>query len=234
MTKIQTLNYQVGGAIGYSVNKNIRITLGALYSQQGQNYADYSGSERDTGTAYTSVNYTFSRKVELTYLKVPIQFYYSTNENKKYSFTCYVGFYAGYLLKYMDSFDLHGSNSSGSLSWADTATGNSYHEYYKASFPWYYGKANATYSLSGEPYKKFDFGQTLGAGLQKKLSPNVSFLVMINYQIGFINIKNSDSQYSVNNSSQKFWNYFGQLDPNQFLSFYNSLFGISAGFKVKL
>ncbi len=234
MQKAGTFNYLVSAAIGYPINKNIKITLGISYTKQGQNYSDYSGTEQDTGTGFTAVNYVFSRKVELTYLKIPLQFYYNTNENKAYSLSCYVGFYYSYLLQYMDAFNIDGSTSKGHIVWSDTATGNTYHEYYHASMPWYYGNTNATYSFKSKPYKAYDFGQTLGIGVRKKLSPNVSFLIMLNYQYGFTDIKNNDSEYITNNSTRKFWGYFGSLDPNQFTTYYNSLFGISAGFRVKL
>jgi hypothetical protein len=234
MTKVRTTKYQGGGTAGYCINKNVKITLGVFYLQQGQNYAKYSSIEKDTGTGYTRVSYAVSRKVELTYLRVPLQFHYSTNESKTYSFTCYVGFYYGYLLKYRDSFKIDGSNSYGHLVWTDTAMGNTYHEYFNASMPWYYGNTDKAHSFSSRPYKSYDLGQMIGIGVQKKLSSYTSFLIMLNYQYGYVNIKNSDSEYMTGSSSRKFWNYFGTLDPNQYLSFNNSLLGISAGLRFKL
>ena len=234
LNKKPTYHYQFNVAFGYSISKNIGISVGAGHSSQGQEYFDYSGIEKDSGTTNTSLLYSFSKSIKLSYVSSNFQLHYNTSENKPLSFTCYIGIYYAHLLKYTDVFYFKGSNSYGSISQTDTATGNSFHDIYKVSFPWVSGKADSKCTFSSRPYKSYDVGQMMGIGIQKKLSSDGLFFFMINYQLGFVNIKNVDSEYSYNNKTYKYYNFFGTLDPNQFLSFKNSIIGISIGLKIKI
>ena len=234
MEKKSAIHYQFRGDLAYKLSKNIDVTIGIAYSKQGQNYSDYSGTEKDTGTGNTSVLYSFSKSINFNYLNFPLLLHYNTSESKTISFTCYGGIYYGRLIKYIDAYRLRGSNSYGSISQTDTAQGNTYHDIFNVSFPWAYGKGDSKATFTSSPYKSYDIGQMIGVGVQKNLSTDGLFFIMINYQAGFINIKNVDSQYVYANKSYKFWNSFGSLDPNQFITFKNSLIGISLGLKIKI
>jgi hypothetical protein len=232
MKKNTTVHYQFGGTFGYIINKNFEISLGITHSTEGQDYKDYSGTEQDSGTSNTAVLFSYSKRITLSYLNLPLQLHYHTSESKVLSFTCYIGIYYSRLLKYTDAYSIKGSNSYGAISQSDTASGNTFHDIYSVSFPWSTGNRDTKYTFSSKPFKPYDVGEVIGVGLQKKISEDGFLFLMLNYQSGFVDIKNTDSQLSYNNVSYKYYNFFGSLDPNQFIAFKNSLIGISVGLKI--
>ncbi|MBI3500999.1 MAG: outer membrane beta-barrel protein [Bacteroidetes bacterium] len=234
MKKKPTYHFQVGASAGYHISKNLGMSIGAALSSKGQEYSDYRGTENDSMTGNKEVLYSFSKSTKLTYLTIPLQLHYNTSEDKENGFSCYIGIYYARLIKYTDYFFWEASNSYGSFNQSYTATGDSVHYYLNVSFPWYYGKADAKIKFTSRPFKQYDIGEMIGVGWQGKLYEKSLLVVMLNYEGGFIDVKNSDSDFLYNGKTNKYYNFLGKYDPNQFVSFKNSLIGISVGLKFKI
>ena len=208
-----------GASVGYNFDDKKGVSLGLLYSFQEQNYKLYHWN--DNG------NSCVSKGVNLNYLKIPIQFNYITSPEKNISFTFSAGFYLAVLLGYYDvnnltSFNASSNDFTSAKGMTLIETDNS-------------GTTSNAAFLS-KPYKSGDFGGILSAGLQFKLSDKIYLPVMLNYQIGFKDVKNESSQYTQSNSSNAhlFWQYYGSSDPNETLPFRNSTLGLKIGLKIKI
>ena len=224
LKKSFTFGIDAGASFGYNFSETMGVSLGLLYSKQGQHYKDYTWTIGND-------NATWKRKVALNYLKIPLQLNYIINPGEKISFTVSAGFYLGFLLGYNDENKAIASDGSG---FTATAKGDTYSQTYTDS-----GGSSTDRSaafISGKPYKSTDFGGLIGAGLQFKLSDKISIPIGLMYQIGFVDIKNKACQYTQNssNNAQLFWQNSNTDSPNATLSYHNSSLELKIGLKINL
>ena len=83
----------------------------------------------------------------------------------------------------------------------------------------YSGSFTNEYELVGKPYKSMNFGLIAGAGVQKKNSDKSAVQIMLNYQLGFADVKNLDCRYSPS------------TDPNRQIAHQNYMLGVMIGFQ---
>lgn len=83
----------------------------------------------------------------------------------------------------------------------------------------YSGSFTNEYELVGKPYKSMNFGLIAGAGVQKKNSDKSAVQIMLNYQLGFADVKNLDCRYSPS------------TDPNRQIAHQNYLLGVMISFQ---
>ena len=149
MDKSLTVNMNMGAELGYNFTDNMGVSLGLLYSHQGQKFSDYS---------WTIGNETVSwgRSVSLNYLKIPIQFNYISTPVQNMSFIFSTGFYLGFLMSYTDENIVSASDGS---NFTSTANGTTYTQTNGT-------KTESAAFVNGNPFNSFDFGGILSAGLQ--------------------------------------------------------------------
>jgi hypothetical protein len=223
--KTFTFGYNTGVATGYNFNEKSGIRLGVLYSKQGQN------SEANWIDPY-SLNVTTKRTVSLNYLKIPLQFHYLFSPEKKISFTFSAGLYGGLLLNYKDENKISYSTLDGTTINTYTATD----ETYTNALATVNGTFTEIDTFTIKPYKTYDFGGTVAVGLQFKLTERISIPIMLNYQIGFMDIKNYHSEYrtsNIYNQNPSFWGENESSNPNA-LPYLNALLGIKTGLIINL
>ncbi|MCX6232108.1 MAG: outer membrane beta-barrel protein [Bacteroidetes bacterium] len=231
MDKSLTFNLNMGAELAYNFNDKMGISIGMYYSHQGQDFSDYNL----TSNSYSGISTTkLEENISLSYIKIPFQYYYITNPLKKVSFIFSGGFYLGFLTTYTDEKIISISTSSIGIKATLTANGSNYNRISTDN----YGTTSKSVSfINGNPYDVLDFGGILAAGIQLKLSDKIFLPIMLNYQIGFIDIKNQVSQYTFDNSgnTEYFWNFLhNDNNPNKTLPYYNSTLGLKIGFKIIL
>lgn len=222
MTKYSMLGLEAGVSFGFHFNKNMGVSLGALFSSQGQDFLTKNVNYNDGTSTYPE---SFSRYVTLSYFKIPIQFHFNTNPDKRISFSSFAGLYFGFLMSYYDYLKI----TIPGYTFTATALGNSYTE-----------NDNGTsfkYTLKGgQPYNSFDFGTTIGAGISFRLNSRLSIPLIFNYQLGFTDIKNYACYSTDSGVNYKFWQLWqgDATDFNYKETYYNSLFGFKTGLRINL
>lgn len=224
LEKKSTVGVSAGFNLNYFFMDRIGVSVGLGYSHQGQDYKDYTESVNLLGFTTTSV---YSRSVSLNYLKVPLQLHYVSAPDKAVSLSLAAGFYVGVLIGYEDKNEfLSGNFSSSSIASGSTVTESGSNAL---------GSYSTSNSLSGKPYNSTDFGGLFGAGVQFRLSENVSLPIMLNYSIGFSDVKNKSSVViDPNNGTDLYWQQGYSNSPNQTLAWHNSQLGIMLGLKIRL
>ncbi|NVN95466.1 MAG: outer membrane beta-barrel protein [Bacteroidetes bacterium] len=219
MDKSLTTNMNMGAELGYNFDDKMGVSIGMLYSHQGQNFSDYSWT-------YNNEQYVFKRSVSLNYLKIPIQFNYISTPVKNMSFIFSTGFYLGFLLSYTDENTFQYPNEPIQIITANGTTCTQTNG----------TKTESAAFVNGNPFNSFDFGGILSAGLQFKLSDKIFLPLMLNYQIGFSDVKNQASQFTQSNSSnaELFWQGSNNNSPNATLPYHNSSLGLKIGLKITL
>ncbi|KAF5030576.1 Outer membrane protein beta-barrel domain protein [anaerobic digester metagenome] len=199
-----------GGINGvYNFTNHFGISTGLGYSHQGQNYTDFELYEPGDSTS----PYAYENTVSLSYLTIPLRLIVSTNTDNSFSFSCHAGVYLGVLLSYKNTYKKNFGTTS---YYTETMQGESITvDYYNV----YSGSFTKEYELVGKPFKSIDFGLTLGTGVQKKISDKLAVQIILNYQMGFGDVKNLNCKYSPS------------TDPNRQLIHRNYLFGLMFGFK---
>ena len=91
------------------------------------------------------------------------------------------------------------------------------------------GSASYNYDLTARPFKTADFGLTLGAGAQKRLTDKLFLFVMLNFQAGFVDIKNKSAQ--VKYSSSDIEDIYQSAYPNTSVNHRNAALGLTIGVK---
>jgi hypothetical protein len=206
--KSLTFGFDAGASFGYYFSDKLGLTLGILYSQQGQKYD------------------TFDRAVRMNYLKVPFQFIFVANTKKAVTFAVSAGIYYSYLLSYSDK------NTEVATNRPDKtyeAKGNSYTV--KTG-----SVSVSTGFINGNPYKSYDLGGIVALGLQIRLSSRMSVPILLTYEYGFMDIKNKDCKYRFEGSADEkyFWKPGGNEDPNAGTPYHNSSVKLSVGLKLTL
>jgi hypothetical protein len=201
-----TFGFEGGVNGGYNFTKDFGLSLGALYSRQGQYYYDYKLIELGNSTPTTLKN-----KVSLSYIKIPLRLNFNGDPGKLISFTCYAGVYLEVLLTYKDTYKKTHSDSYYTqimesdevrIDYGNSLVNNS-----------------ISYELIGKPFKSINYGVTAGAGIQTRLSEKLSLQFMLNYELGIGDIKDLTCQYSPSN------------DPNRSVINRNSMAGLLIGLK---
>jgi hypothetical protein len=225
MQKSFTFGFSGGVTLGYYFEDNMGLSLGLLYSGQGQKYDDFIWY-------IPGASLTWQRKVTLNYLKIPFLYNYIASPDKAISFRLSAGFYVAFLVGYTDENILSASNGE---HLAMTADGQTLTQSY--SDP---NNSSNNYTDVGtflsKPFNSSDVGATIAAGLQFKLSDKISIPVMINYQTGFSDIKNRSSSYQFSGSggSGLYWDDGSSSGQNETLTFHNSNLGLFLGLKISL
>lgn len=203
-----TFGFEGGVIGGYNFTHNFGLSVGALYSLQGQNYKDYIVYEQGY-----SKSFTYENEISLTYINIPLRLNYNTDSEKQYSFNCYAGIYIDVLLTYSEfyrkthDYYYYKQTMSGetlTIDYGNRDSGESY---------------SYEFELNEKPYKSHGFGLTAGIGIQKKLSGALFLPVLISYHLGFTDVKNVNFNYG-------FYN-----DPNKDIIHKNSMLGIMIGLK---
>ena len=227
------LGFQTGFMVGYALmdstgKDSLEVAIGFIQSSQGQSYDKYE----KVGTNET---FSVSHNTVLNYLRIPVQLIYTRNAAKHFSFTCFAGVYFAPLIGYEDKTRTSRVNASVSTLETSTASGSevvvassqdvNFHNTYVHSFN------KQTYPLSDKPYKS-DFGVTLGAGMQIKLSEKMYLPCMFNYEIGLTDIKNYSATVQLPGGTVSYWG--DAADPNSSEKFHTSSLGILIGLKYIL
>lgn len=212
MKKSFTFGFEGGVNGGYNFTDNLGVSIGMFYSMQGQNYKGLSV------TVPYGTN-TLTQDIKLSYLKIPFRFNFNTDPKKSISFTGFAGFYLGFLTGYKQTNEWVSSDSHN-----DPAT-----VVMKGKTITYTQGGTEQYDLVGKPFKSTNFGMTLGAGVQKKLSEKLFLQLMLNYQLGFGDIKNVSSQ--IRFSDTELHNVYESDNPNRSVSHKNSALGLVIGLK---
>lgn len=204
-----TFGFAGGVNGGYNFTNHFGISTGLNYSHLGQNYTDFELYELGDSTD----PFAYENKVSLTYLTIPLRLICGTNTDEPFSFSCYAGVYLGVLFSYKDTY----KKTFGTTSYyTETMQGEiitvDYYNIYSGSF------ANE-YELIGKPYKTMNFGLIAGAGVRKKISDKSAVLIMLNYQLGFADVKNLNCKYSTS------------TDPNRQIVHQNYMLGVMIGFQ---
>jgi len=199
-----------GGVFGaYNFTKHFAISTGLLYSHQGQGYTDFELYELGDSTSPQA----YENTTGLSYLNIPLRLIYNTNPDKSFSFIGYAGVYMGVLLDYKNTFKkTYGSTSYYSEIMQGKTITVDYYNIYSGSF-------THDYELVGKPYKSIMYGIITGAGIQKKFSDKFSGQIILNYQLGFGDVKNLNCKYSPS------------TDPNRQIVNQNYMLGLMIGFQ---
>ena len=208
-----TFGFEGGVNAGYNFTDNLGVSIGMFYASQGQNY-------KDLVVADGYMTGTLKNDISLSYLKIPLRFVFNTNPENSLSFTGFAGFYLGFLTGYKQTMSYSGTGAS-SGEYKLVMKGNTRTETYNSS--------SDQYVLVGKPFKSTNFGITLGAGVQKKLLEKLFLQIMLNYQMGFGDVKNVASQYR--DSNDKLEDVYASDDPNRSVSHKNSELGLMIGLK---
>lgn len=219
MKKKGTFGLDAGLTYGYNFSNTLGVSIGLLYSKQGQAYKDYTWT-------IGKDNATWKRSVNLNYLKVPIQFRFVSNPEKSISFTASLGIYLGFLLGYKDENRVSATDGSSATL---IAKGKTYTQTFGSD-------SESAAFVNGKPYKSMDFGGMIGVGIQFKLSKKLSLPIGLNYQIGFVDVKNQSCQYTLSGSdkTQLFWQNSDNNSPNATSSYHNSSLELNVGLLIKI
>ena len=234
-----TFSLEAGAAIHYSISPKSSISLGVLYSQQGQEYDTYIYTAAQSAPpGFTSkFTQTAEKTTSLNYLKIPIQ-YMHVQPDRNIAFTWVAGLYVAYLLNATDRYVYthHVENtdlSNGSVSGYDiTAEHITKNRAFESTLTDQQGTRQKTFELLQDPFHAFDLGGIFGAGLQFKLSDKLFMPLLLKYQLGFLNIKNMDCKYIFEYGSTSTPITYWQLESNYTdlnENYFNASFGLSVG-----
>lgn len=219
-----TFNLKFGANLGYYFNEKMGISVGLLYDHLGQNYKDYFAG---VGNYYTC---TTQKSTSLNYLKIPMLFNYIFSPTEQFSFTFSTGFYLSFLFKYTDETkktyvsEIYDNPNYPNYTRTYIASGSTLS--YSTDDPTSPYSYEDTFS-NGNPFSTIDFGGIISAGILYKFSEKISFPVLLSYNIGFVNIKNTSS--IIGNGGRTYWD-----GDNISTSYHNSSLGLQLGVRMKL
>lgn len=190
---------------GFYLADKIAFNMGIFYSFGGQNYKDMKQAD-----------ITWLRKLRLQYLKIPLKFDFIKGKENELQLIYTAGFYLSYLIGYKETNSMTQNNyqlvsvtQSGSI--ITTSSDGTFKHY----------------PLESVPYNSIDYGASLGVGMQKKLSTGLFLQLMLTGQRGFVDIKNTSSQYR---DGSTLISYFGTT-VNTEISHKNSSLEVMLGLK---
>lgn len=223
LPKSATFGINLGAAFGVHFTDQMGISLGISYAHQGQKYANFNWND-------AGMDLTWERSVSLNYFKVPILFNFVAAPDKKISFRGSAGFYFSFLTGYKDENTISAADGS---SLSTTASGNGLTILYMDNGD--VGGEMATF-LS-KPFNSSDLGGIIAGGIQIQLTDKLTMPLMINYQVGFNDVKNKSAIHTETSfgSSVLFWQgLFPGNSPNTTLPYKNSSIGLHIGLKIRL
>jgi hypothetical protein len=220
-----TIGFNLGTGFSYFFTDKNGISLHILYSKQGQKYKEYIIPYSNTEK--------FNDEVTLNYIKIPIQFQYLHNAEKKISFAFSAGVYGAFLVDYEDHFS-HFDESGQGLT--GKASGDKLKVSLLLAAPYSSLGGDITYQFNEKPFTTTDFGISCGVGMQVKLSEQMMLPVMVNFQRGLTNIKNLNSYFiapgaSGYSSHVSYWQDTFSDNPG---AYNNSLISLLVGLKINL
>jgi hypothetical protein len=217
-----TFNLKFGANLGYYLNENMGVSIGLLYDHLGQNYKDYPHY-------YNYYEITLQKSTSLNYLKFPMLFNYIFNPKEQLSFTFTTGFYLSFLLKYTDEIkeinipEMQGNPNYPNYIVTEIASGSTFSHSTDPASLIDYKKENAF--SNGNPFNSVDFGGIISAGILYNVSEKITIPVLLSYNLGFVNIKNTSSKVG----SHLYWD-----SENNSTAYHNSSFGLQLGVRMKL
>jgi hypothetical protein len=220
LKKELAMGYQAGIAFGYGFSDNIGVNLGAYYSVQGQDYADFTETIND-------LTHNFKRSVSLNYLKIPIHATYISDPTAAVAFSAFGGFYYAVLLSYTDKYTLQYATPQEMLfDGSATVTGDNYKWEYTNHGDHYL----EAYNMKGRPYEDNDYGISAGAGIVLRISDMVYLPVMATYQLGLADIKNHSASETRYSETVTYWDEHSEKNMSEKYS--TSSIGLMVGLKL--
>jgi hypothetical protein len=215
LKKSFTFGFEGGVNCGYKFNNFLGASMGLFYSMQGQHY-------KDTKISGVYGTETLKHDINLSYLKIPFKCNGILKINESLSFTGFAGFYLGILTGYKETFaDIYPDGNNGTIESTVEMKGK--------TITIKYNTDAEKYSLTEKPFKSTDFGMTLGAGIQKKISESMNFNIILNYQIGFVDVINVYSKYFDDEGQHYVYNSYNSTEKHR-----NSTLGIMIGITKSL
>ena len=215
--------------LGYDFSEQLGVSLGFHYAGMGEEYTGFSSSASGSDA-------NVSRNISLKYLKIPVQFHYSSPLSKRISFACSAGFYAGILTSYKDEMIYSSVDSIvGIVTDTRTASGDTYTQIITS----YNSSLFTSGTFISKPYRGTDAGAVVSAGILFKLSEKIFLPVMVMYEQGITDVKNASSQFTKDNMSTGntflFWRDSDySSDPDASLAYRNSSLQFKIALKINL
>jgi Outer membrane protein beta-barrel domain len=204
--------------INYRLTNNLGALVGVGFNGRGTNLLNSKSFERDRSVGnveiYDFAGFTFIRKIQTSYLSIPVGLKYTIG--KKQLFFVSGGVY----------FDLLVNSKIEGTSYHIGRTDQISNGDYEQTM------STTGYSrIQGEPTQtsKFDFGFSFESGVNVPLNSKISFVFMIGVSCGFIQIDNkydNDTRYFPNTSgSTTMWhgNYHGLNSNARNMTLSNSI-----------
>ena len=180
---------------------------------------------RQSYGVYTDIprNIDYERKINLSFLKIPINFTYNSNPENNISFIFSTGIYYRIVFGYKDIEIESFTNDPSSFESFEI----------KGKKSTYTSQSGSNIFTSKNDLENFiyrnDIGINLNLGLQKKVNPKLFLLLSLNFEKGFLDIRNFSSKWS-NGSS----NYYQDFDINIETERRTIMLGIILGLKKYL
>ena len=168
--------FSAGANVSLSVNDVHEFQLEFLYSSQGQNMSDESGSGAD--------KVTVEKKIKLNYLQVPLVYKYKMWFDPYSASSPMHYFVGGLYTAQLNSANVSFSSGGSSVSFLEGA-----------------GVANPNPIFETEDMKdlflSYDFGLILGYGLEYPLAGNLSFTAEVRGNIGLVDVNSLGWRFPV-------------------------------------
>ena len=192
---------------GFYLADKIALSVGLHYCFAGQNYKKINDDL-----------YTWSRKVRLSYLKIPFQCYFIKGKPEQNQLVYTVGVYAGFLTHYKEK------NSTSTDNYSTITVAKAKNVTSTTSNLLIPGTPDITleYSLDSRPYQSIDYGLSLGVGMQQKFTDDITAQFIFIGQFGLTDVKNTSAEYSDGTIS---YSYYG-TNANSYKKHKNSSLGI--------
>lgn len=217
-------DFRAGADLGldgeYFFNDQTGLALGIHYVNLGVKFKDYTWS-------YAGASATLAKKIELNYVRIPVLFLWRNKLSDKLNFEVQGGIYFGILSAYHDESTISGNNGT---TVTYSAEGDTYMRTDYSSG----GQQTSTATFTSKPFESSDVGGIIAAGLQFKLSEKIWLPFLLNYQVGFTNVKNKSSSYNYQGTTYVYWDDGIGNRPNLSLDYKNSSIGIKTGLIIKL
>jgi hypothetical protein len=200
------------------------LGVGLMYSGQGQDYEDLNITFPYGATS------TIQYSTSINYFKIPLTYEYQMHPDRKLSFSFYAGTYFGLMLdnevsSYGESLEPQSGETS---NWNIKVSGTSFvEEAHISGFDLYDSE-----KLTSQVYESFDIGGVIGAGAIFKVTDKISIPFYINYEYGFVDIKNTASKFDDSFGDNWYWE--GYSAKNMTTAFHNSVLGFRTGISIKL
>ena len=193
---------------GSYLSDKMWASLGVFYSMGGQSYKKMEDA-----------TYLWSRKLRLSYLKMPLKFYFIKGKKEDNQLVYTAGFYVGYLVRYKEK---NSSIRQDDYTVLTVAHANSFDSTVSNPSP-----VTVHYEFNSHPYHSIDYGFSLGVGVQKRITEDISAHLILTGQIGLSDIKDLSAQYG--NESVLYPYYSTAQTVNTSIPHSNRSLGVAMG-----